>query len=56
MIGACDDTLAELTAQHRHPVPKREMTVRDAFNRAGAEKWGAFRTQFRDQNVKKAAD
>ena len=56
VIGACDDALAELTAQHRHPVPKREMTVRDAFNRAGAEKWGAFRTQFRDHNVKKAAE
>ena len=46
-IAACDDALADLKAQNRHPIPKREMTVRDAFNRAGAEKWGAYRTQFR---------
>jgi 2-methylisocitrate lyase-like PEP mutase family enzyme len=55
-IGACDDALAELKASHRHPVPKREMTVHQAFNRAGAEKWGAYRTQFRDQDNRKAAE
>ena len=55
-IGACDDVLAELKASHRHPVPKREMTVREAFNRAGAEKWGAFRTKFRGGDMKKAAE
>ncbi len=53
-IGACDDVLAELKATHRHPVPKREMTVREAFNRAGAEEWGMFRTKFRDADVRKA--
>ena len=55
-IGACDDVLAELKASHRHPVPKREMTVREAFNRAGAEKWGAFRTKFRGADMQKAAE
>ena len=55
-IAACDDALAELKAGHRHPVPKREMTVQDAFNRAGAEKWGAYRTQFRGMDVAKAAE
>ena len=55
-IGACDDALAELKAIHRHPVPKREMTVREAFNRAGAEKWGLFRTKFRDADLKNAAE
>ena len=55
-IGACDDVLAELKASHRHPVPKREMTVREAFNRAGAEKWGAFRTKFRGADRKQAAE
>ena len=46
-IGACDDALAALKAEHRHPVPLRGMTVRDAFNRAGAREWDVFRTQFR---------
>ncbi len=55
-IGACDDVLAQLKSTHRHPVPKGEMTVREAFNRAGAEEWGAFRTKFRDMESKKAAE
>ncbi|MGD0103069.1 MAG: isocitrate lyase/PEP mutase family protein [Rhodopila sp.] len=46
-IGACDDALAELKATHAHPVPSREMTVQDAFNRVGAREWNAFRTRFR---------
>ena len=46
-IGACDDVLAALKSEHRHPVPHRGMTVRDAFNRAGAREWDVFRTQFR---------
>jgi len=46
-IGACDDALAELKATHAHPVPRREMTVQDAFNRVGAREWNAFRTRFR---------
>jgi 2-methylisocitrate lyase-like PEP mutase family enzyme len=46
-IGACDDALAALKAEHRHPVPLRGMTVRDAFNRAGAREWDVFRTQYR---------
>jgi len=46
-IGACDDALAELKATHAHPVPRREMTVQDAFNRVGAREWNAFRARFR---------
>ncbi|MEI7712651.1 MAG: isocitrate lyase/PEP mutase family protein [Rhodospirillales bacterium] len=46
-IGACDDVLAALQSEHRHPVPHGAMTVRDAFNRAGAREWDVFRTQFR---------
>jgi 2-methylisocitrate lyase-like PEP mutase family enzyme len=48
VIGACDDGLAELNATHRHPTPKGEMTVREAFNRVGAREWEVFRTRFRD--------
>ncbi len=47
VIGACDDALAALTATHAHPAPPREMKVRDAFNRVGAQEWEALRTRFR---------
>jgi 2-methylisocitrate lyase-like PEP mutase family enzyme len=46
-IGACDAVLAEVRATHRHPAPRDGMTVQAAFNRVGAEDWGAFRTRFR---------
>ena len=48
VIGACDEMLAELKATHVHPVPRSDMTVRQAFNRVGAEEWDALRTRFRD--------
>ena len=47
VISACDIALAGLKETHAHPTPHGRMTVRDAFNRAGAEEWGAFRTKFR---------
>ncbi len=47
VIGACDAALAALAAQHRHPVLQPDMTVRDAFNRMGAEEWDLWRTRFR---------
>ncbi len=55
-IGACDDALAALKATHKHPEPRRGMTVQDAFNRAGAAEWGAFRTKYRDGTIAKAAE
>jgi 2-methylisocitrate lyase-like PEP mutase family enzyme len=48
VIGACDEVLAELKARHIHPVPRTDMTVREAFNRVGADEWDALRTRFRD--------
>lgn len=56
VIGACDDVLAELKSSHVHPVPRRGMTVRDAFNRVGAREWDVFRTKFREPEVRKAAE
>lgn len=47
VIGACDAALADLKASQRHPTPPGAMTVRDAFNRVGAEQWNAMRTRFR---------
>ncbi len=48
VIGACDDALAALKARGAHPVPTHDMTVREAFNRVGADEWDALRTRFRD--------
>lgn len=56
VIGACDTALAQLKEQHRHPLPKDGMTVRDAFNRAGAAEWETFRTKFRPPETKQAAE
>ncbi len=54
-ITACDQALARFKATQRYP-EQGALTVRDAFNRVGAAEWGVFRTQFRDDDVKKAAE
>jgi 2-methylisocitrate lyase-like PEP mutase family enzyme len=56
VIGACDEMLAELKATQVHPVPRQDMTVRDAFNRVGAVEWDALRTRFRSEDVRRAAE
>lgn len=56
VIGACDEVLAELKARHVHPVPRKDMTVREAFNRVGADEWDALRTRFRDAQDRRAAE
>jgi 2-methylisocitrate lyase-like PEP mutase family enzyme len=55
-IGACDEALAALRAEHRHPVLRADMTVRDAFNRMGAEDWDVLRTRFRAEEPRRAAE
>jgi len=56
VIGACDEVLAELKATHVHPVPRTDMTVREAFNRVGAAEWDVLRTRFRDEVVRRAGE
>jgi 2-methylisocitrate lyase-like PEP mutase family enzyme len=56
VIGACDQALAELKATHAHPAPRGNMTVRDAFNRVGADEWDALRTRFRQPEQRRAAE
>jgi 2-methylisocitrate lyase-like PEP mutase family enzyme len=56
VIGACDEVLADLKAHHIHPVPRSDMTVREAFNRVGASEWDALRTRFRDVEERRAAE
>ena len=47
VVGICEEKLAELKSIHRHPVPPKEMTVREMFQRVGADEWDARRTLFR---------
>ncbi len=47
VVGVCEEKLAELKAIHRHPAPPKEMSVREMFQRVGADEWDARRTQFR---------
>jgi 2-methylisocitrate lyase-like PEP mutase family enzyme len=56
VIGACDEVLADLKAHHIHPVPRSDMTAREAFNRVGATEWDALRTRFRDVAERRAAE
>lgn len=56
VIGACDDVLAQLQAAHVHPVPRADMTVREAFDRVGAKEWDTLRTRFRDDTVRRAVE
>jgi len=56
VIGACDDALTQLKVTHTHPVPPGEMTVRDAFDRVGAREWEIYRTRFRGDAARRAAE
>jgi 2-methylisocitrate lyase-like PEP mutase family enzyme len=47
VVGICEEKLAELKAVHRHPAPPGGMTVREMFQRFGAEAWDTRRTLFR---------
>ncbi|HUB49817.1 MAG TPA: isocitrate lyase/PEP mutase family protein [Acetobacteraceae bacterium] len=55
VIGACDAMLGQLKATHRHPVPPTDMTVRDGFNRVGAQEWDALRIRFRTEAADRRA-
>jgi 2-methylisocitrate lyase-like PEP mutase family enzyme len=46
-LGACDSMLAEVRASGRHPPPKLDITPQQGFQRAGADEWDRYRTQFR---------
>lgn len=54
VMSACDDALAALKKDHRHPVPGRPMTVQQAFARVGAGDWDPLRTAFREPTAKAA--
>ena len=56
VMGACDAALAELKATQAHPALANNMTVRQAFQRMGADEWDALRTRFRDAETRAAAE
>jgi 2-methylisocitrate lyase-like PEP mutase family enzyme len=56
VIGVCEEKLAELKALHHHPLPPKEMTVRDVFRHVGAEEWDVRRTRFRPASIRPAAE
>jgi 2-methylisocitrate lyase-like PEP mutase family enzyme len=46
VVGICEQALAELKTSQRHPVPVKEMTLRDPFQRFGADEWDDLRRRF----------
>jgi 2-methylisocitrate lyase-like PEP mutase family enzyme len=55
VIGICEQALAALKAEHRHPALVKEMTVREVFQVSGADEWDALRTAFRPPAPKRDA-
>jgi 2-methylisocitrate lyase-like PEP mutase family enzyme len=47
VISVCDEALRQLRETHSHPAPANGLSVRQVFNRFGADEWDARRTQFR---------
>ena len=56
VVGTCDAMLLELERTHIHPVPAGDPTVRQLFNRFGADEWDTLRTRFRDDAIVRAAE
>ena len=55
-IGACDQALADMKAEGRHPKPLADLSPADAFTRVGAAEWDPRREQYREPAVKDAAE
>jgi 2-methylisocitrate lyase-like PEP mutase family enzyme len=55
VVGICEQMLAEMKATRRHPVPVKEITVRETFQIFGADEWDALRHRFREPAAKREA-
>jgi 2-methylisocitrate lyase-like PEP mutase family enzyme len=55
VVGVCEQALAALKAERRHPPLVKEMTVREVFQVSGADEWDALRTAFRAPEPKRDA-
>ena len=47
VVGACDQALAALKRERRHPAPLADLGPRQLFQRAGADEWDPRRTKYR---------
>jgi 2-methylisocitrate lyase-like PEP mutase family enzyme len=56
VIGACDEALAAMKREQRHPVPLADLSPAGAFARAGAGDWDPRRTQYRSDRRAEAAE
>ena len=56
VVGACDQALADMKREQRHPVPLADLSPAEAFARAGAGDWDPRRTQYRDGDTAEAAE
>jgi 2-methylisocitrate lyase-like PEP mutase family enzyme len=55
VVGICEQMLAELKTTRRHPVPVKEITVRETFQIFGADEWDELRHRFREPAAKREA-
>jgi 2-methylisocitrate lyase-like PEP mutase family enzyme len=53
VVGACEAALAELKQTGRHPVPPKDLPLKDVFRRFGADEWDVVRNRYK---VLKAAE
>lgn len=54
VIGTCDNVLADLKSQGKHPVPAGDMNIKAGFARVGANEWDPLRERFRDPSLQLA--
>jgi len=47
VIGVCDRLLDEVKQTRRHPLPVADITVKECFQRLGADEWDEVRERFR---------
>jgi 2-methylisocitrate lyase-like PEP mutase family enzyme len=55
VVGACEAMLGELKTAGRHPLPAKDITVRQMFQRFGADEWDALRDRFRVPEARRDA-
>jgi len=48
VIGVCDSLLRNLSRTGRQPLPYTDITVREGFQRMGADYWDDVRDRFRN--------
>jgi hypothetical protein len=52
VVGVCDQMLAKLKQDLKHPALPAPMGVREMFRRFGADDWDPRRTRYRDPPAK----